>query len=140
MKPQPAAAGAGAAGVDPAAANPAASGTSTSAGGWVRLEEVIKYLTKIDQNREGHDVEISAKSNTAGIHKFEITVKEKPMMQKANGMGQAASREDVIVRLAGWDTKLEAPKSEMKKPAVKKAAVDVKKAFPEGFLKSMGLA
>jgi len=97
-----------------------------AAGGWVRLEEVISYLQNVDKNRQGHDIEIVAKSNTGGIHKFEITVKEKPMLQKAQqGMAAAASSK---------------PKVEIR---VAMTADDQKKLlrqeYPSKFLKSMGL-
>lgn len=93
-------------------------------GGWIRLEQVISFLESVDQNREGHDVEIAAKSNTAGVHKFEITVKEKPMLNKATNMGQAAARKNVQIRVAMT------PEQEEK---------IVQDEYPSGFLKSMGL-
>lgn len=92
-----------------------------SAGSWVRLEEVIGFLQNVDKNREGHEIEIVAKSNTTGIHKFEITVKKKPMMGKATDMGQAASS-DKPVKIAGPDPKK-----------------TLKNLYPNEFLKSMGL-
>jgi hypothetical protein len=110
---------------DPQAEQQAGQHQGSSAGGWVRLEEVINYLRNVDKNREGHDVEIAAKSNTSGIHKFEITVKEKPMLQKANGMNAAASKPKVEVRVA---------------MTVEDGHKLLRSQYPTKFLKAMGLA
>jgi hypothetical protein len=110
----------------PQGAGAGGTGGGSSAGGWVRLEEVIKYLSNVDKNREGHDVEIAAKSNTSGIHKFEITVKEKPMLQKANGMNAAAtSKPKVEVRVA---------------MTMEDRHKLLRSQYPTKFLKAMGLA
>ena len=93
-----------------------------SAGSWVRLEEVIGFLQNVDKNREGHEIEIVAKSNTTGVHKFEITVKKKAMMGKATEMGQAAASSKAV--------KIAAP-DQLK---------TLKNRYPKQFLKSMGLS
>lgn len=131
-------AGAGAgAGAVPAQNTPTG-GSGTAAGGWVRLEEVIKYLQNVDKNKGGHDVKITATSDTAGSHKFEITVKEKPMMNKANGMGQVAAGSNVEIKVAMQsETKPVELFKVVKKP--EDSTKNLKETYPNGFLTAMGL-
>ena len=109
-----------------------------ASGGWVRLEHVIDYLQKIDQNKGGHDVKITATSDSAGSHKFEITVKSKPMMNKATGMGQVAASNNVKIKVAMDEVKpIELAKTAKNESKPEK---NLREVYPNGFLKAMGLA
>lgn len=100
---------------------------------FVNLEAVIQELMRVKSNPQAQDVSVEA-SHSAGTHKFEIIIKEKPMVTKANEVAATQEPQAVAsgrrpwVRTSGWERLANA-----------NGKKDIVGGFPKEFLASMGI-
>lgn len=122
--------------------------------GFVDIKAAHEQIGNYMKNPHGYSFDVKAESKN-GIHTFTITVKPTDMMQKAEENGavknptgagvpqgpgeNAAPASNVVPGPGSPDFQAQEQAAAAKKKNVKVAAINLKDAYPESFLKMIGL-